>query len=86
MEFIFTERFKKSYKKLSKDEQKALHKKLSSMSRNTHHSSLRNKKVQGTNDIFECSVSVSIRMTWKYDGESIVLRVVGRHDEVLKNP
>ena len=86
MEFIFTERFKKSYKKLSKDEQKALHKKLSLMSRNTHHPSLRTKKVQGTNDIFECSVSMSIRMTWKYDRESIVLRVVGKHDEVLKNP
>jgi mRNA-degrading endonuclease RelE of RelBE toxin-antitoxin system len=86
MDFIFTERFKKSYKKLPKDEQKALHKKLSLMGRNPHHPSLRTKKVRGTNDIFECSVSMSIRMTWKHDSESIVLRVVGKHDEVLKNP
>jgi len=86
MEFIFTERFKKSYRKLSKDEQKTLHKKLTLMGKNPHHPSLRTKKVQGTNDIFECSVTISIRMTWQYDDGSILLRVVGNHDEVLKNP
>ena len=86
MEFIFTERFKKSYRKLSKGEQKTLHKKLTLMSKNPHHPSLRTKKVQGTNDIFECSVTISIRMTWQYDDGSILLRVVGNHDEVLKNP
>jgi mRNA interferase RelE/StbE len=86
MEFIFTERFKKSYRELSRDEQKALHKKLDLMSKNPHHPSLRTKKVQGTDDIFECSINMSIRMTWQYDGASILLRVVGNHDEVLRNP
>jgi mRNA interferase RelE/StbE len=86
MEFIFTERFKKSYKKLSKNVQKALGKKLSLMSKNPYHPSLRTKKVQGANDIFECTVSMSVRMTWQYGDASIVLRVVGDHDEVLKNP
>ena len=86
MELIFTERFKKSYRQLSKDEQKTLRKKLDLMSKNPHYPSLRTKKVQGTDNIFECSINMAIRMTWQYDGESILLRVVGDHDEVLKNP
>ncbi len=86
MDFVFTERFKKSYKKLSQDEQRTLHRKLSLMSKNPHHPSLRTKKVQGVSDIFECSVTMAIRMTWQYDGESIILRVIGTHDEVLDNP
>ena len=86
MEFIFTERFKKAYKKLVEDEQKVLHKKLSLMSKNPHHPSLRTKKVQGTKDIFECTVNMSIRITWQYEADSILLRTVGNHDEILKNP
>jgi mRNA interferase RelE/StbE len=86
MDFTYTERFKKSYKKLSTEERKALQKKLALVSTNPHHPSLRTKKIQGAEDIFECSVNMAIRMTWQYDGKSIVLRVVGDHDEVLKNP
>ena len=86
MDFIFTERFKKAYKKLSDKERKALRKQLDLMSTNPNHPSLRTKKVQGTDNIFECSINMAIRMTWQYDGESILLRVVGDHDAVLKNP
>ena len=86
MEFLFTARFKKSYKKLEENDKKVIQKKLALMRRNPHHPSLRTKKVQGTDGIFECSISLSIRMTWEYEGESILLRVVGNHDEVLSNP
>jgi mRNA interferase RelE/StbE len=86
MEFLFTARFKKSYKKLEENDKKVIKKKLALMRSNPHHPSLRTKKVQGTDGIFECSISLSIRMTWEYEGESILLRVVGTHDEVLNNP
>ena len=86
MEFKFTSRFKQSYKKLDPVTQKALKKKLELMSQNPHHPSLRTKKVQGTENIFECSITMSIRMSWEYEGESILLRVIGDHDEVLKRP
>lgn len=86
MEFIYTGRFKKSYKKLSAEEKEAFHKKLDLLSINPHHPSLRTKKVQGTDDIFECSIAMSIRMTWQYVGESILLRVIGNHDNVFKKP
>ncbi len=86
MEFLFTARFKKSYTQLEENDKKVIQKKLALMRRNLHHPSLRTKKVQGTDGIFECSISMSIRMTWEYEGESILLRVVGNHDEVLNNP
>ena len=86
MEFIYTERFNKFYKRLSEVEKKTLQKKLVLMMKNPYHPSLITKKVQGTDIIFECSITMAIRMTWQYDGDSIVLRVVGDHDEVLRNP
>ncbi len=86
MEFIYTDRFKKSYKQLSKEEKKTLQKKLILMMKNPHHPSLRTKKVQGTDNIFECSVNMAVRMTWQYEGDSILLRVIGEHDEILGNP
>jgi mRNA interferase RelE/StbE len=86
MEFIYTDRFKKSYKQLSKEKKKALHKKLLLMIKNPLHPSLRTKKVQGTDNIFECSINMAVPMTWQYEGDSIMLRVVGDHDKVLGNP
>jgi len=86
MDFIFTDRFKRSYKNLSKQDQKTLQKKLDLMSKNPYHPSLRTKKVQGTDNIFEGSINTALRMTWQYDGESILLRVVGDHNEVFRNP
>ena len=86
MEFIYTERFKKFHKRLSVEEKKALQKKLVLMAKNPYHPSLRTKKIQGADNIFECSITMAIRMTWQYEGKSIVLRVVGDHDEVLRSP
>jgi mRNA-degrading endonuclease RelE of RelBE toxin-antitoxin system len=86
MNFIYTERFKKFYKRLSDEEKNVLQKKLLLMKKNPSHPSLRTKKVQGTGKIFESSIMMAVRLTWQYEGESIMLRVVGDHDEVLGNP
>ena len=86
MEFLFTARFRKAYKKLSEADRRTAQKKLVLMSENPHHPSLRTKKVQGTENIFECRITMAIRMTWQYEGNSILLRLIGDHDEVLKKP
>lgn len=86
MKFVFTERFKKSYKNLSAEAQKAFHKKLELLSNDQRHPSLRTKKIQGTDNIFECSITMAVRMTWQYKGEAILLRVIGEHDDVLNKP
>lgn len=86
MDFIFTQRFKKFYKNLSDKKRKALRKKLDLMSMNPDHPSLRIKKIQGADGVFECTINMAVRMTWQYDDGSILLRVVGDRDIVLKNP
>jgi mRNA interferase RelE/StbE len=83
MEFIYTERFKKFYKRLSDEDKKALKRKMLILKKNPYPPSLRTKKVQGTGKIFESSISMAVRLTWQYEGESILLRVIGGHDEVL---
>lgn len=86
MEFLFTEKFKKDYKKSTNDVKKAIQGKLRIMVDNPYHPSLRTKKIQGREDILECSINMSIRMTWQYYEGKILLRAVGDHDYTLKNP
>jgi mRNA-degrading endonuclease YafQ of YafQ-DinJ toxin-antitoxin module len=86
MEFIFSNRFKKEYQKLSQEEKTALQNKLRIMAQNPFHPSLRSKKIQGKEGIFECSINMEIRMTWQYEGDKIFLRAIGAHDYTLKNP
>ncbi|MCL2421885.1 MAG: type II toxin-antitoxin system RelE/ParE family toxin [Defluviitaleaceae bacterium] len=73
--------FIKSLKKLSKNEQRAVAGKLKILAEDPFHPSLRTKKVQRLNDVFECSVNMSIRILWMYkDGKIILLINVGHHD------
>lgn len=86
MQFLFSNRFKKDYKKLAGDTQKTLRNKLKIMANNPFHPSLRTKKIRGKEDILECSINMSTRMTWQYREGEIFLRAVGEHDYTLKNP
>jgi mRNA interferase RelE/StbE len=86
MEFIFSDRFKKDYKKLSPEEKAILQSKLRLMAENPSHPSLRTKKIRGKEEIFECSINMGIRMTWEYRENKIFLRAIGEHDFTLKNP
>jgi len=76
-----TKVFSKNLKKLSRNEQKAVAKKLLIISQNPLHPSLRTKKVQSLKDVFECSVNMDIRILWTYKvGKIILLLDIGRHD------
>jgi len=86
MEIFFSERFKKDYKLFSDDLKKIINSKLKILSENPLHPSLRTKKIKGKEDIFETSISMSIRMTWNYYEVRILLRAIGEHDKTLKNP
>lgn len=79
--FQFSKNFQKQLKKLSCDEQKMVFKKVQLMSQNPFHPSLRTKKVQGIEGLFECSVNMDIRILWKYeDGNIILLLDIGHHN------
>ena len=82
--FTFTKRFTKHFKTLSENEKKQLKNKVTLLSENPLHPSLRTKRIQGTTDLFECSVNMDVRIIWYYEGEQmIILMDVGHHD-ILK--
>ena len=83
-QFALTDRFQKHYKMLSNNEQKQITRKLRLLAENPLHPSLRTKRVQGTDDLFECSVNMDIRILWHYvDNIMILLVDIGHHD-ILK--
>lgn len=86
MIFIRSDRFKNNYAKLNDEIKKKVKAKLKLMSENPMHPSLRTKRIQGTENIFEASVNMSNRMTWQYVEGGVLLRNIGEHDETLKNP
>lgn len=80
-QFTFTKRFQKHFKNLTEQEKKQLHNKLQLLSENPMHPSLRTKRIQGTKDLFECSVNMDIRIIWYYEGDKLIILVdVGHHD------
>lgn len=82
--FTFTPRFKKHFANLSPETKKQLKRKLELLAENPYHPSLRTKRIQGTDDLFECSVNMDVRIIWYYEGsQMIILLDVGHHD-ILK--
>ncbi len=83
-QFTFTSRFQKHFKALSVQEKNQLMKKLELLAENPAHPSLRTKRIQGIEKLYECSVNMDIRIIWYYEGDTmIILLDVGHHD-ILK--
>ncbi|SFR13978.1 mRNA-degrading endonuclease (mRNA interferase) YafQ, toxin component of the YafQ-DinJ toxin-antitoxin module [Desulfoscipio geothermicus DSM 3669] len=81
-----TNRFVRSYKKLDRAIRLQVDKTLQVMVINPSHPSLRLKRVQGTKDIWEASVNMSIRITLSFSEDTIQLRNVGTHEQVFRPP
>ena len=86
MKIARTERFKKAYKKLNQRQRRAVEKALSFLVNNIRHPSLRVKKIEGTTGIWEARASKSIRLSFEFRDDTLILRNVGEHDEVLRGP
>lgn len=83
-QFTFTRRFQKHFKSFTEQEKKQLMNKLELLAENPMHPSLRTKRIQGAEDLYECSVNMDIRIIWYYEGNTMIILVdVGRHD-ILK--
>ena len=81
LQITYTERFRKHFRKLTENEKALFKKKLCLFAENPLHPSLRTKRIQGTDDLFEFSVNMDIRVIWYYEGESLVALIdVGHHD------
>lgn len=86
MNIYFSDHFLKCVKHLSEDVRKVLKEKLELMTDDPAHPPLRTKRVKGHDQIFEASINMTIRMTWEYYEDGILLRNIGEHDKTLKKP
>ena len=52
---------------------------------NILHPSLRIKKLQGQNDLYESSINMNIRIMWYFENEELIVLVdIGHHDILNK--
>ncbi len=79
----FTKKFVKQAKKLTAIERKQMEKAIWNLTENPTHPSLRTKKYQSVQNIFESSINMDIRILWRYKPENrtiILLLACGHHD------
>jgi mRNA-degrading endonuclease RelE of RelBE toxin-antitoxin system len=90
MEIRTTKRFERAFRKLPQHIQDLFEDKLYKFEDDWQHPSLRAKRVQGTDRIWEASINMSIRFTFEWveeDGKQIcLLRYTGDHDHCLRPP
>jgi mRNA interferase RelE/StbE len=87
MKIVVLKSFDKDQKKLPKEVKEQLLKKLLYLETNINHPSLRAKKIQGYEDIWEVSITMTYRITFHRDivHKIICLRRIGTH-AILKKP
>ncbi len=78
--------FKRQYDNLPVQIKKKVDSKIRFLSLDFQHPSLHTKKIRGCRDIWEARVDLKYRMTFEIIEETIFLRVVGNHEDVLRNP
>jgi mRNA-degrading endonuclease RelE of RelBE toxin-antitoxin system len=86
MRIRFTEQFESAYKGLTTDEKRLVYKAIKLMVEDPKYPSLRVKKMRTGSNIWEARASIKIRLTFEMTRDLILLRNVGEHDKVLKNP
>ncbi|MCK4387348.1 MAG: hypothetical protein KAW00_01135 [Dehalococcoidia bacterium] len=86
MKIARTARFKKAWKQLNEEEKALAQKAIKNLAVDIRYPALRVKKVKGTEYIWEARASRSLRMTFQIEGDTILLRNIGRHDEALERP
>lgn len=84
---ILTDRFIELYKNLPESIRKKINRQIQLLADNPRHPSLQTKPIQGTNGIFEARVDINYRLTYeRLPDDTLLLRVVAKHDEALKRP
>ena len=83
MKLQWTRSFAKNYQKLPQHLQKQTDQKLGFLLENINHPSLRVKKLQGKKDIWEASITMNYRLTFRIEGDTYLLLRVGTHTEIL---
>ncbi|MCI0521151.1 MAG: type II toxin-antitoxin system mRNA interferase toxin, RelE/StbE family [Chloroflexi bacterium] len=83
----FTRRFLKSFAHLPAEVQDKIKKQIALLATDPRHPSLHTKPIQGARGVYEARVDRGYRITYERAADdTLTLRVVGKHDETLKNP
>lgn len=80
MRLVTTDPFERSYKKLPQSIQKKADRILGLLAADLRHPSIRAKKIQGADDIWEGRVDKFHRFTFEIHDDEIILRSIGIHD------
>ena len=86
MKITRTARFKRAWQELTEEEKELGRKALKNLATDLRYPALKVKKMQGVERIWEARVSRSLRMTFEIEGNRIIMRNIGRHDETLERP
>ena len=86
MRIARTARFKKAWEQLNEDEKVLARKAIKNLAENVRYPALRVKKIKGVEQLWEARASRSLRMTFQIEGDNILLRNIGHHDETLERP
>ena len=86
MKITRTARFKKAWQELTEEEKELGRKALRNLATDLRYPALRVKKMQEVERIWEARVSRSLRITFEIEGDTIILRNIGHHDETLERP
>jgi mRNA-degrading endonuclease RelE of RelBE toxin-antitoxin system len=78
--YKFSARFRKDYHALPKDIRETFETKLALFLDNPRHPSLRIKRLIGTVDRWEGSVTMNYRFTFQWAAETVLFRRIGTHD------
>jgi mRNA interferase RelE/StbE len=84
MHYQFSKRFRKEYRSLPKTIQEAFDQKLAIFLEDMTYPSLRVKRIQGTRDRWEGSVTMKYRFTFQMTDEKVIFRAIGTHDILIK--
>ena len=80
-----TRRFQRDYARLPPPLQERARKQLALLLANPRHPSLRIKKVKGYENLWEGRITQQYRVTFRIEGETVLLLRIGTHD-LLRQP
>lgn len=80
----YTDRFKKAFNNLNKDEQNQFENKMKLFIENVLHPSLRTKKIKGYKDLYESSINMDIRIIWYFENDKLIILLDIGHHDILK--
>ena len=86
MPIVISQRFALAYAELPLDVRRRVDKALRLLEEDFRHPSLRARRMEGAEGIYEARVDHRHRMTYHREGDRLVMRNVGEHDKTLEHP